>query len=70
MKVNKKISIKDAEKLYKKMGETMVILMQGKFSEIKDLKEKQIDNWITVGGSSDFDKKLTIVNAWQTGVKS
>lgn len=70
MKGNKKISIKDAEKLYKKMGETTVILRQGKFSEIEDLQERQIDNWITVGGSSDFDKKLTIVNAWQIGVKS
>ncbi len=70
MKNATRFSIKNAEKLYKKMGETMVILKQGKISEVKDFQEKQIENWITVGGSSDFDKKLTIVNAWQTGAKS
>lgn len=69
MKKSVKFSIKNAEKLYKKMGETMETLKQSNFSDFKNIQDKQVENWITVGSSSDFDKKLTIVSSWQTGVK-
>jgi|JI10StandDraft_1071094.scaffolds.fasta_scaffold1244828_2 predicted neutral ceramidase superfamily lipid hydrolase len=69
MKKATKFSIKDAEKVYEKINKAVAGLHYQNFSEPKETPSKVMENWVTVGGSSDFDKRLVMVNSWQTGVK-
>lgn len=67
MKKSLNFSIKQAEKVYKKLNGEAIGLRNETFEGGNQTSLKLMDNWITVGGSSDFEKRLITVNSWQTG---